>query len=90
MTEATQAAQQVYKELGVVAFMIFAAVFGLGFLIWRITIAQDRITVLLDKIFDHMDSNNALIKSHDEQCKTIAGDVKYIRDKVIEIDGKVG
>jgi|GEM_PF-6178172 len=89
MAEVGQAAASVYKELGAIAVLIIAGLFGLGFLIWRITITQDRITTLLDKLYACADDHRLSLGVHDRQAQGIAEDVKYIKDTVTRIEGKV-
>ena len=89
MAEATQAASQVYKELGAIAVLILAGLFGLGFLIWRITVTQDRITALLDKLFACSDDQRLALGVHDRQGQSIASDVSEIKAIVTRIEGKV-
>lgn len=89
MGELTTAAATMYRELGAIAIMILAGLFGLGFLIWRITITQDRITTLLDKLFACTDEHRLSLGVHDRQGQGIANDVKDIKDMVTRIEGKV-
>jgi hypothetical protein len=87
--ELTTAAATTYKELGAIAVLILAGLFGLGFLIWRITVTQDRITTLLDKLFACTDEHRLSLGVHDRQAQSIVGDVADIKKMVTEIKGKV-
>ena len=89
MGELTTAAATTYKELGAIAVMILAGLFGLGFLIWRITITQDRITTLLDKLFASADDHRLSLGVHDRQGQEICKDVRDIKEMVARIEGKV-
>ncbi len=89
MGEITSAAANMYKELGAIAVLIIAGLFGLGFLIWRITVTQDRITTLLDKLFSCSDDQRLSLGMHDRQGQSIAKDVSDIKEMVTRIEGKV-
>jgi len=89
MADVTQAAITTYKELGAIAILILAGLFGLGFLIWRITKTQDRITTLLDKLFACTDEQRLKLGVHDRDGQGIRDDVKDIKDIVTRIEGKV-
>ena len=89
MGEITSAAANMYKELGAIAVLIIAGLFGLGFLIWRITVPQDLITTLLDKLFSCSDDHRLALGVHDRQGQGIADDISDIKAMVTEIKGKV-
>ena len=79
----------IIKELGILAFMIFAAVAASAFLIYRITVTQDRITALLDKLFASSDLHCQQLAVHDRQGQGIADDVREIKTIVTRIDGRI-
>lgn len=89
MTDILIGSAAVYRELGALAFLILAAVSGLAFLIWRITVTQDRITMLLDKLFTGSDLHCQALAVHDRQGQGIAEDIREIKSIVTRIDGKV-
>ena len=93
MPEIVSSAASIYKELGILAFLVISfvccAIVALGFLIWRISKTQDRITLLLDKLFASSDAICQTLAVHDRQAQTAVGDLKDLMKNITDVKSTV-
>lgn len=61
MGEAAKSAASIYSELGPLAFLLVVGALAFAYLVWRIVIAQDKISDTLDRV-------NGVLSSHDQRA----------------------
>ena len=96
MLEATNAATSIFKELGALAFLIVVGALAFVYLVWRIVLAQDRITATQDKMLEKLSSHDqraedmhVTCKEHGTQIDALTRDVGELKTDVAELKGKV-
>lgn len=96
MTESITALITLFRELGALAFLIVVGALAFVYLVWRIVLAQDRITATQDKMLEKLSSHDQRAEDMHSTCKThgsainaLTRDVGELKTDVAELKGRV-
>ena len=83
MPELVRTSAQIYNEIGPVAFLIICGALTFGWLVWRIVVAQDKISNTLDKV-------NGILSSHDQRAADMYATCREHGTQLAKINDTLG
>ena len=96
MPEIAKTAAELYKELGALAFLIVMGALAFVYLVWRIVLAQDKITATQDRMLEKLSKHDQRAEDMHDTCKAHGGqidaltrDVGELKTDVAELKGRV-